>query len=64
MPNYKEIYSATEFNSNNLDYYTVEAKEKRKTEEDEMNNLMDLYYPEIDLDEIIVSTEEYLNLKN
>lgn len=58
------VYSATEFNNNNLDYYTVAAEEERKKIEEEMNELMELYWSEIDLDDIIVSTEEYLNLKN
>lgn len=63
MSQSQEIYSATEFNNFNLEYYTVSAQIQRKEEEQQMNELMDFYKPEIDLDDILVSTEEYLNLQ-
>jgi hypothetical protein len=62
--------SGTDFNCNNIQYYTVDSIKKRVREEIEMNQLLDLYCHQefcevyFDLDEIIVSTEEYINLKN
>jgi hypothetical protein len=64
------INNTANFNSNNIQYYTVDSIKKREREEAELNHLLDLYcdrkFRELyfDLDEIIVSTEEYLNLKN
>jgi hypothetical protein len=66
----ESIDSANNFNTRNIQYYTVDSIKKRESEEADLNQLLDLYCHQefcemyFDLDEILVSTEEYLNLKN
>lgn len=55
-----KIYHSNTYSSHNLDYFLEDAREKRHYEE-VVNDILDLYESDFDLDNILVSVYEYLN---